>query len=117
MRRIAVLIYALFASIVATDTGYRVTFMSRDNNSQVLVFKQCWVGSAVAWQSAQGAYIDYGDTVVDVPRGSDRGIPKGSRCTIVGYVYAYQVPDNADAAGNKDPEYVAESTEYLEEQH
>lgn len=113
LRRIAVLIYA---TIVATQLGYRVTFMSRDNNSQLLVFKQCWRGDKLEWQSAQGTYIDYGQTEAEV-QFHDRGIPKGLKCTIVGYVYAFQVPDNADAGGNKDPEYVAESTPYLEEQH
>lgn len=114
LRRIAVLIYA---TIVATQLGYRVTFTARDNNSQVLVFKNCLKDGKLVWFAAQGAYVEGTQTEVELRFNSDRGIPAGAKCNILGEVFAYQVPGNTDAGGNPDPEYVAETTEYLEEQH
>lgn len=105
----------LLAAIIASDLGYRVTFTARDNNSSVVVQKQCYIGERLDWTAYQQRPITAFDTSVDVPMPS-RGIKAGSHCVVVGFVYAWQVEGNTDAAGNADPEYIVESTPYLEEQ-
>ena len=105
----------LFATIVATDIGYRVTFTARDNNSSVVVQKQCYIGDRLDWSAYQSVPVEALETSVDVPM-PNRGIRPGSRCVVVGFVFAWQPAGTTAADGNADPEYIVESTPYLEEQ-
>jgi len=105
----------VFAAIVATDLGYRVTFTARDNNSAVVVQKQCYVGARLDWTAYQSVPVEALETSVDVPM-PNRGIRPGSRCVVVGFVFAWQPAGTTAADGNADPEYIVESTPYLEEQ-
>jgi hypothetical protein len=101
---------SLLAVLLATAAGWHVEFQSHPSNSNVQLDRVCWLGDRVSWQAVQQMAVEDGQTEAVFER-HDRGIPPGSRCTTVAFIYAWN-DDDLTA-----PERIVESSQYLEDQH